>query len=409
MPIEFSVSAPGKIILNGEHSVVYDKPALAGVIGLRTHVTLKETDNDYFKAKFDLFPTISPTYQLNTLNQFFKTIQSKFNTNDLLNELDKQHDDYLVAIQQFVQENTNLDDSTTDEQKSMLQKIMTAIVYLLTALETSYAAANGMEPILKKGLSFEIKSQIPIGAGLGSSAAFAVCVASAFYVYTLTHSQPDFVKTFNQTASIDERQFFNNTVSSWAFLSERIMHGTPSGLDNTVCTFGNVVQFTKNPKRFVDIAVNSTINIMLVNTAVSRNTSEIVRKVRELKSDHSQLIDHVLAAMGTLVDDVVEILENKNAASDEENYLKLKRLISINNNLLRALGVSHPVLEEIFSISERLGFGAKLTGAGAGGFAIILLPPSYSDSEEFQKLSRELSHFETNVTTIGGSGLQLHE
>lgn len=254
-----------------------------------------------------MFPTISPTYQLNTLNQFFKTIQSKFNTNDLLNELDKQHDDYLVAIQQFVQENTKLDDGATDEQKSTLQKIMTAIVYLLSALETSYAVANGAEPILKKGLSIEFKSQIPIGAGLGSSAAFAVCVASAFYVYTLTHSQPDFVKTFNKTASIDERQFFNNTVSSWAFLSERIMHGTPSGLDNTVCTFGNVVQFTKNPKRFVDIAVNSTINIMLVNTGVSRNTSEIVRKVRELKSDHSQLIDHVLAAMGALVDDVVEV------------------------------------------------------------------------------------------------------
>lgn len=47
--------------------------------------------------------------------------------------------------------------------------------------------------------------------------------------------------------------------------------------------------------------------------------------------------------------------------------MKLKRLFSINNNLLRALGVSHPALEEIFAISERLDFGVKLTGAGAGG------------------------------------------
>lgn len=62
-----------------------------------------------------------------------------------------------------------------------------------------------------------------------------------------------------------------------------------------------------------------------------------------------------------------QILEDENSANEGKNFEKLKRLFVINNNLLRTLGVSHPVLEEIFTISERYGFASKLTGAGIGG------------------------------------------
>lgn len=223
-----------------------------------------------------------------------------------MNELDSRHDEFLALVQQFVRENTHFD-SISDEQLTLIRKIMTGVVYLLTALQTSSVDSNGIEPVLKRGFTIEFKSQIPIGAGLGSSAVFAVCVSAAFYIYTLSQVQPNFVKTFNGTASDEERQFFYNTVSSWAFMSERIMHGTPSGLDNTVCTFGDVVQFTKNPKRLLNVTVKSTVNVMLVNTGVSRNTSEVVRKVRELKDNHPKLIDHVLDSMGALVEDVVEV------------------------------------------------------------------------------------------------------
>lgn len=258
------------------------------------------------KAVFDSFPDISPSYQLNTLNKLLKKLQSKFNVVDLLNELDDGHEEFLAIVQQFVHEHTDLD-GISDEEKSIMHKIMTGIVYLLTALEVNYAGANGIEATLKRGFDIEFISQIPIGAGLGSSAAFAVCVAATFHVYALTHIQPNFVRSFVENASKDEREFFNNTVSSWAYLSERIMHGTPSGLDNTVCTFGNVVEYTKNPKRFINIALKSPIKIMLVNTGVSRNTSEIVHKVRELKNDHTMVIDCIMDAMGALVDDVVEV------------------------------------------------------------------------------------------------------
>lgn len=258
------------------------------------------------QAVFDSFPDISPSYQLSTLNELLNKLQTNFNVGDLLAALETGHERFLATVQQFVQENTQLD-GISDERKSIMHKIMTGIVYLLAALEINYAASNGMESALKRGFNIEFKSQIPIGAGLGSSAAFAVCVAATFHVYALTHSQPNFVRTFVETASDEERQFFNNTVSSWAYQSERIMHGTPSGLDNTVCTFGNVVQYTKTPKKFINIALKSPINIMLVNTGVSRNTSEIVHKVRELKNDHTNVIEYIFDAMGALVDDVVQV------------------------------------------------------------------------------------------------------
>lgn len=253
-----------------------------------------------------MFPGIPIVYQLNTLNNFFKQIQSRFAVIDVLHELDSGHDDFLALVQEFVKEHTQLN-GLNDVKITMLHKIMSGIIYLLSALQMSYAVTNGIEPSLKRGFDIEIKSQIPIEAGLGSSAAFAVCISSAFYIYTLAQSQPNFVMTFNESTDDEERRVFNDTVSSWAFLSERIMHGTPSGLDNTVCTFGNVVRFTKNPKRFINVAVKSTINIMLVNTGVSRNTSEVVCRVKQLKNDHCKLIDHVMDAMGALVDDVVEV------------------------------------------------------------------------------------------------------
>lgn len=107
----------------------------------------------------------------------------------------------------------------------------------------------------------------------------------------------------------------------------------------------------------------------------------------------------------------LQILENDQPNAENHNYEELKRLFTINNNLLRSLDVSHPTLEEIFSISERNGFGCKLTGAGAGGYAIVLLPSDYSEQTNYKRMCAEFTDkkFEWNVTTIGGDGLQITE
>lgn len=105
-----------------------------------------------------------------------------------------------------------------------------------------------------------------------------------------------------------------------------------------------------------------------------------------------------------------KILESA-TADDHDYFPRIERLVRINNNLLRSLGVSHPRLERVFTISESHGFASKLTGAGGGGYAIVLLPPGYEETVEFGRLGEALTAdgFEWQATTIGGAGVQIVE
>lgn len=113
---------------------------------------------------------------------------------------------------------------------------------------------------------------------------------------------------FNKTADAEQRIEILSSISSWAFCSERIMHGTPSGLDNAICTFGNVFKFFKGVKP-ITIKPKVALNILLVDTRVSRSTAKVVKGVADLKTEYPQLIGHVMDAMGSLVEDVVLVRE----------------------------------------------------------------------------------------------------
>lgn len=84
------------------------------------------------------------------------------------------------------------------------------------------------------------------------------------------------------------------------------MHGTPSGLDNTICAFGSVVKFYKG-REPTQVDSNSTINVLVVNSGVSRSTAKVVKQVAELREQMPQLIGSILDAMGILVEEVVEV------------------------------------------------------------------------------------------------------
>lgn len=192
-------------------------------------------------------------------------------------------------------------------------------------------------------------------------------------------------------------------ISEWAFDSEIIMHERPSGIDNTIATYGQLVKFCRGQKP-VKINLKHPLNILIVDTATSRSTSKLVSDVATLQLTFPKVIDSIFDAMGHLVDNAVETLADENA---DDQYEKLEQLFTINNNLLRAIGVSHPKLEHIFRIAEAHGFKSKLTGAGGGGCALVLLPSDYLQLNNYQNLCDDLTkhHFSWKKTVIGGYGV----
>lgn len=89
---------------------------------------------------------------------------------------------------------------------------------------------------LQADITFTLRSAIPIGSGLGSSASISVCLATALLTIGGHVVRPN-----PERDQVDVLK----TINSWAFLGERCIHGNPSGVDNTVATFGGGVIFRK--------------------------------------------------------------------------------------------------------------------------------------------------------------------
>jgi mevalonate kinase len=91
------------------------------------------------------------------------------------------------------------------------------------------------DDIATKGYDFSVRSTLPVGAGLGSSASYSVCLATA-----LLQSNG----YLSGLEAAEQRELINQ----WAFQAEKVIHGNPSGIDNTVSTLGGAVMFKKGEK-----------------------------------------------------------------------------------------------------------------------------------------------------------------
>ena len=250
---------------------------------------------------------------------------------------------------------------------------------LQKGVEHKYSIYESLDLILnrlgleKEDMKIEIFPHIPRAAGLGGSAALAVAIIRALAQYY-------------------KLSLGNEEISHLAYESEIIAHGSASGIDNTLATYGKFCLFKKGePPSMKNIALKQSLSCVIGLTGVESLTAKMVAKVRVGREENPKLYDQIFDEINNLTLKSVKAIETNDQA-------KLGEYMNQNQGLLNAIQVSSPELEEIIAIARKNGaLGAKLTGAGGGGAAIALCP----GTSDKVSLAIRKAGYHTVVTKLG--------
>jgi mevalonate kinase len=292
-------SAPGKIILFGEHAVVYHRPALA------VPVTQVQVDVEVFDSDSAGVHIHAPMVHL---------------------------DGELKAL-------------------SADHAIGSVILKVFSTLDLS----------TPPNLNINITSTIPVAAGLGSGAAVSAALIRAL-------------------SSFLSKPFTDEQVNDMVFEIEKLHHGTPSGIDNTVITFSKPVFFIKG-QTMETFKVGKPFTVVIGDTGVPAPTKESVGDVRKLWEQDQNKIEGIF-------DQIAQLSLSARLAIESGNPESLGELMNKNHELLQQLTVSSPELDSLVEAARHVGaLGAKLSGGGRGGNMIALVKKETAENVSATLLS----------------------
>ncbi|TIA73832.1 hypothetical protein E3P91_01209 [Wallemia ichthyophaga] len=391
------VSAPGKVILFGEHAVVHGVTAIASALDLRCYGCLAARSDDTIHL---VLPDLHSEYstKVSALPWAETEVEKSDASDGDGNDVD-MNPTLIAAIEKTL-------------PPSITGKIRGAVVaFVHHYMSLCYPT--------KPSLTFTARSSIPIGAGLGSSAAYSTCVSAALLLYmqkvviNRQRATPHISHSGRKYIGVD----IAATVNKWAFASERILHGTPSGIDNSVSVFGGAISYARGRAQpMIPLHGFQSMLLLLANTHVERDAKAVISRVHALKANQPGLFDECMRRIQDVVDEAVRCFQDTDLPR-ESMLVGLGKLVAANHAQLELLGVSHPALEMIIAKLKAYGLQTKLTGAGGGGCTVTLLPDSFGAGGESGKSGESahtLAHVTSNlaqngfssiVTTVGGSGL----
>ena len=306
-----TAKAPGKIILFGEHFVVYHNRAILGAIDKYAIVTSEKTNTNNILISSSLG-------------------QALIQKDQDVDKVEKKFRPFFYIAKQLTLKN-NFDD----------------------------------------GISIKIESDIPIGAGLGSSS--ACCVAAAASISNL----------FNHT---DEKE-----ILELAIQAEKTIFPNSSGADCTVSINGGIIEYQKE-KGFSKINTKNEFNFLIIDSEQVHTTDKVVERVKKFKEENENMFSELCSEEERLITKALDSMKNNDLQT-------IGKCMAQNQMYLEQIGVSNDILLSITKEIEKITFGAKITGAGDGG-CIIALTEKDNDLSEYVNTTKYQTH-QVSIQKIG--------
>ena len=214
-------------------------------------------------------------------------------------------------------------------------------------LERAFAAALAMYPS-RPALEVSAEVDLPAGAGIGCSAAIGVAVLDA----------------------IDEALGFERSrtdLAKSALVWEKVFHGNPSGIDNTMSAIGGVALFRKGDE-LRSLHSNKPLHLVIGYSGEPSSTKEMVASVaRQLENDRERV--------NKAFEGIEVLVRNAKLAIEAGDLVALGQLLDLNHTILSSLMLCTTKLDDMCQAARRAGaLGAKMTGAGGGGCMFALAP-----------------------------------
>ncbi len=306
--MESTASAPGKAILFGEHAVVFGQPAIAVAVDKRAQIIVRKGKEKYTTVR--------------SADLGVHADLDLFNNN------------------------------------CIIKKGKSGIInYILESLLMAHDGSS---------LDIELKMEMPIGAGLGSSAAVTVATLAAL-------------------DNFHEKEINISSLAKKAHNVEIKVQGAASPLDTAVSTYGGLVYLSEKSE-VIPLDADLENSLVIGYTSQRGNTGKMVESVHLRRDRHPEIMDPVIESVGKITREARKILSNNHHNNFKLNHdteytgsnlgeSNLGELMNINHGLLDAMGVNTLELSQMVYKARQAGAqGAKITGAGGGGSIIAYCP-----------------------------------